>query len=438
MLRRLKEDHLDGLPDKDVLVGTEQVDDRFRYDPNLASEMAGIQRQRYEGVINTTIEAKGQPDGGAAVLRGLFQLRDVSLHPGLLDGGILPMPKSTEHAMEIIRQSAKLASLVDILKQIQNKGEKVLVFLINKRLQRFLKVALQRIFSVPVEIINGDTKAVAKKSNTPTRTTYIQEFENRPGFGVLIMSPVAAGVGLTITGANHVIHLERHWNPAKEAQATDRVYRIGQERNVLVYIPVLHHPEFDSFDLNLDRLLSRKLDLKDAVVTPEEVSTEGFAGTGIFGTSFAIEEKKVTEDDIALMPWSHFEALTAEIAKRVFGGNVLLTPKSNDKGADVVVFGQEQNILIQCKHTGDECINSEIPLREVHGAKPFYEKASQKKFDKLILMSNAGSFGTQVHSASQLLGVDLMDKKNVAHYLREYDITEQDILRRNTQPRYVL
>ena len=86
------------------------------------------------------------------------------------------------------------------------------------------------------------------------------------------MSPVAAGVGLTVVGANHVIHLERHWNPAKEAQATDRVYRIGQKRDVFIHIPTALHPEFDSFDVHLDRLLSGKLLLKDAVVTTDVVS----------------------------------------------------------------------------------------------------------------------------------------------------------------------
>lgn len=88
----------------------------------------------------------------------------------------------------------------------------------------------------------------------------------------MIMSPVAAGVGLTVVGANHVVHLERHWNPAKEAQASDRVYRIGQKKDVHIHLPAVLHPQFDSFDVHLDRLLRGKLMLKDAVVTPEVVS----------------------------------------------------------------------------------------------------------------------------------------------------------------------
>ena len=72
---------------------------------------------------------------------------------------------------------------------------------------------------------------------------------------------IAAGVGLTMTAANHVIHLERHGNPAKEGQATDRVYRIGQTRDVLVQVPILLHPERASYDVNLDKILRSKMRL---------------------------------------------------------------------------------------------------------------------------------------------------------------------------------
>jgi SNF2 family DNA or RNA helicase len=64
-----------------------------------------------------------------------------------------------------------------------------------------------------------------------TRKGLIDGFKKRKGFAIIIMSPVAAGTGLAITEANHVIHLERHRNPAKEAQKTDRVYRIGKNRS---------------------------------------------------------------------------------------------------------------------------------------------------------------------------------------------------------------
>jgi len=113
--------------------------------------------------------------------------------------------------------------------------------------------------------------AVQSKKEELTRKQLIGQFEAKAGFNIIIMSPVAAGVGLTVVGANHVVHLERHWNPAKEAQATDRVYRIGQTKDVHIYLPAVIHPEVDSFDVHLDRLLQGKLMLKDAVVTTEGV-----------------------------------------------------------------------------------------------------------------------------------------------------------------------
>jgi SNF2 family DNA or RNA helicase len=84
------------------------------------------------------------------------------------------------------------------------------------------------------------------------------------------MSPIAAGMGLNVTAANHVIHFSRHWNPAKENQATDRAYRIGQTKDVFVYYPMATSPNFKSFDETLDELLSRKTTLATSTIFPTE------------------------------------------------------------------------------------------------------------------------------------------------------------------------
>ena len=169
-------------------------------------------------------------------------------------------------------ESGKLTVLLELLDQIRQKNEKVILFMVTKRLQRLLKLWLDQIYGLNVAIINGDTAAVAKKADILTRKQLITAFEATPDFNLIIMSPVAAGVGLTVVGANHVVHLERHWNPAKEAQASDRVYRIGQTKEVHIHLPAVLHPQYDSFDVHLDCLLRGKLMLKDAVVTPEAVS----------------------------------------------------------------------------------------------------------------------------------------------------------------------
>jgi hypothetical protein len=88
---------------------------------------------------------------------------------------------------------------------------------------------------------------------------------------VIVLSPFVAGIGLTITEANHVFHYGRWWNPAVEAQATDRAYRIGQTREVSVYLPILQDLSGQipvSFDERLDALMESKARLADDFLRP--------------------------------------------------------------------------------------------------------------------------------------------------------------------------
>ena len=173
----------------------------------------------------------------------------------------------------MVEDSGKMAAVFKLLDNLRNKQEKCIVFLISKRAQQLLSAALEIRYGVQVDIVNGDTKTTSKNSDE-TRVGIIDRFQSAPGFGVIIMSPVAAGVGFTVTAANNVIHLERHWNPAKEAQATDRVYRIGQEKPVNVYLPIAIHQEMQSFDERLNLLLRNKTDLSTSVVTTDSVAEE--------------------------------------------------------------------------------------------------------------------------------------------------------------------
>jgi hypothetical protein len=176
----------------------------------------------------------------------------------------------------------------------------------------------------------------------------IKDFEDRDGFNIIIMSPVAAGVGLNVVGANNVVHLERHWNPAKEAQATDRVYRIGQKRDVNVFLPLIHHPSFQSFDVNLHQLLTKKSQLKDAVVTPEQVIP---APGGMEGGGWT-PSHRINFNDVVKLSWQQFEALCAELLLREFESeNCWLTNNGGDYGADIVLTKGKSATLVQCKHT---------------------------------------------------------------------------------------
>ena len=272
MLRRVKEDQLKGLPTKTIFSGVSRASEGLQvHQPSLGVCMRGGQLQAYDDVLAECRASRGAGDMRGKALAALTQLREISLHPRLRSEAEL-VTDGPQQARKVMAESGKLAVLLELLEQIERKGEKVILFMITKRLQRLLKLWLDQIFGLNISVINGDTNAVAKNADDMTRKRLIAEFEKKAGFNILIMSPVAAGVGLTVVGANHVVHLERHWNPAKEAQASDRVYRIGQTRDVFVHLPAVTHPQFDSFDVHLDRLLRGKLMLKDAVVTPEAVS----------------------------------------------------------------------------------------------------------------------------------------------------------------------
>lgn len=153
---------------------------------------------------------------------GLLQrLFGICAHPAMAHGGL-----------NLSRDDVgfpKAQKLLEILNDIYNKGEKVILFANRKRIQRWLADLIEIRFNVPVSVINSDVPS------SLSRYKQIQEFEAMSGFGAMVLAPRAAGVGLTICAANHVIHYTREWNPAVEQQATDRVYRIGQTREVYVY-----------------------------------------------------------------------------------------------------------------------------------------------------------------------------------------------------------
>jgi len=157
-------------------------------------------------------------------------------------------------------KSPKLKWLLESLVDIRQRKEKVIVFVEFLDLQRQLQLYIAERYNVRPDIINGSTSAAA--SATHSRQKRIRAFQEKPGFGVIILSPLALGFGVNIQAANHVIHFTRTWNPAKEDQATDRAYRIGQTKDVYVYYPVVT-ADFVTFDMKLDTLLNWKRGLSD-------------------------------------------------------------------------------------------------------------------------------------------------------------------------------
>jgi SNF2 family DNA or RNA helicase len=172
--------------------------------------------------------------------------------------------------------SARLKASIQILDELHDRGEKALLFVEYLDLQEALIPYLQRRYDLPKPPlrISGSVSGTKRKQK-------VDEFQSRGQgeFDVMLLSPKAGGVGLTLTAANHVIHLSRWWNPAVEDQCTDRVYRIGQTKTVQVHIPLAIHPRFQehSFDVNLHALLERKRELSRSVLAPSVATDQDMA-----------------------------------------------------------------------------------------------------------------------------------------------------------------
>lgn len=247
-MRRLKVDAAKDLPNKIEL--------------KKECEMPLVQKEKYLSVIK-----EYNDDIQSNMLTTIMNMRLVSEHPYLykdiLDNYV---------TSELIESAARLEATIDFMDAIKTKGEKVIIFTDRKDTQKMLqRVAFER-YGITAKIINGDTPSIVTrhKQGKQSRQSAIDEYQNEAGFNVIIMSPIAAGMGLNVTAANHVIHYSRHWNPAKESQATDRTYRIGQTKDVYVYYPIAVCKDFKSFDKTLDELLSRKNTLATSTIFPSE------------------------------------------------------------------------------------------------------------------------------------------------------------------------
>ena len=240
VLRRMKHDVAD-LPAKI------EVDDCKNIEISL------LQRQLYIDVVNRFKKLSAQGNQGA-MLTSLHSMRMICAHP-------LQFQPSAN-----LNDSPKVNWLIKTLESIKQKNEKVIIFTEFRDIQVFLKRILLERFGLNVTTVNGDSNTSSKKGLT--RQNLIDKFQEKSGFNIIILSTTAVGFGVNIQRANHVIHYTRSWNPAKEDQATDRAYRIGQDKEVFVYYPTVVAEEFSTFEIKLDKLLSSKRELADDMLKP--------------------------------------------------------------------------------------------------------------------------------------------------------------------------
>ncbi|MBR2216069.1 MAG: restriction endonuclease [Selenomonadaceae bacterium] len=402
-LRRMKKDHLTGLPKKNVY--------------KCPTEMPEYQKQRYLTILYNSRQNDVHP------LQVIARLRDVSLHPDL---GIKPvnilcdMPTDT-----IINQSARLKKTFAILGEVKARDEKALIFLVSRNMQLVLVHLIAEKFDISVlPPINGSM-------NGEARQRIVDKFNNSIGFGVLVLSPEAAGVGFTITAANNVIHLSRTWNPAKEDQATDRVYRIGQQRTVNVYLPLACHRDLGkggSFDEKLDELLSYKRTLSENVLFPTSDSSKD--GLKLYrdltGTDDSNRDVCYWQiDDIDTIIPRVFEEIITELYNAMDNYTAEKTPLVNDNGADVVAINNRDKtgLLLQCKHVEmpEKSVGKRGIQEIVAAMKPYGENYKGIAL-KPVVITNAHKFSPGANELAAQNNVKLVTRDELARLLNTYHV----------------
>lgn len=239
-LRRLKETAASDLPSK-----TRKLHPRL---------MPTAQASTYE-----LARAKLAEGSKGSALKMLHHIRSVSVHPDVT----VSAPDA-----EYIAASARLDAAFSILDRIQNDNERALVFIEHLAMQhRFVALARHRYALAKIDVINGNTSADKRQEIV---RTFQDPVRAGRGFDLLVLGPKAAGTGLTLTAATHVIHLSRWWNPAVEEQCNDRIHRMGQKLPVTIHIPMAVHSGYlaHSFDCLLHSLMQRKRKLAKSALWP--------------------------------------------------------------------------------------------------------------------------------------------------------------------------
>ncbi|HMT49444.1 MAG TPA: DEAD/DEAH box helicase [Dietzia sp.] len=239
---------------------------RLKSDPRVAADLPAKQHIRvdspltreqatlYLAVVEDMMEQVKESEGAArkgAILSGLTALKQVCNHPAHYLGDGSALLRGGRH------RSGKLAALDEVLTEILEAGEKVLLFTQYRAFGDLILPMVERRAATAVPFLHGGVTAAG-------RAAMVEAFQAPDGPPVMLASLRAGGTGLTLTEANHVVHLDRWWNPAVENQATDRVHRIGQTR--VVQVRTLVAP--GTVEDRIDELLESKRELAELTLGP--------------------------------------------------------------------------------------------------------------------------------------------------------------------------
>ncbi|MBT7675531.1 MAG: DEAD/DEAH box helicase [Flavobacteriaceae bacterium] len=233
MLRRLKKDVLNDLPDKTEI----------EHPIEMSADEACQYREYIEGIASD--------DGAASFAGRLVALRQLCCHPYL---------KAEKEITDPSLGCNKYQRLIEILKEAFQAKEKVLVFTSFHRMNDLIYEDISSRFGVPAYQLDG-------RINQSKRYSIIDSFTEENGAAVMVLNPIVGGVGINLVAANHVVHYNREWNPAIENQASDRVYRIGQKNKVFIHYLFY----IDTIDEIISDRLNQKRDLAQILVQPSGI-----------------------------------------------------------------------------------------------------------------------------------------------------------------------
>ena len=211
---------------------------------NLSRRQAALYEQAVRDLQKVLEEAGGIERRGI-ILATLMRLKQICNHPShwLNDN------------LWAEEDSGKLARLREISEVVAARQEKMLVFTQFREMASPLAAFLSGVFGRPGVVLHGQT-AVRE------RRALVQRFQEDETVPFFVLSLRAGGTGLTLTAASHVMHFDRWWNPAVENQATDRAFRIGQRKNVLVHKFICR----GTVEEKIDRLIESKRGLSDELL----------------------------------------------------------------------------------------------------------------------------------------------------------------------------
>ena len=238
ILRRMKTDKavIADLPDKTVVPAW----------CGLTKEQAAL----YKSVVDKLAASLQGQEGiqrRGAVLAALLSLKQVCNHPSQLRGDGRWEPAA----------SGKFARLREIGEEIAQRQDRVLVFTQFREMTEPLATFLAGVFGRPGLVLHGQTRVAERQK-------LVEAFQADDGPPFFVLSLKAGGTGLNLTAASHVIHFDRWWNPAVENQATDRAFRIGQKKNVLVHTFICRGTVEEKIDELIRQKTTLARDLLDA------------------------------------------------------------------------------------------------------------------------------------------------------------------------------